>query len=81
MRIAPGSLRFSESDVGPILLILEPQVTVQPCLIRALMLARYLHAPLEILFPAQTLRAGSPHQEREMLEEEDRYLIGLQHSM
>jgi hypothetical protein len=68
-------------DVGPILLILEPQVTVQPCLVRALMLARYLRVSLEILYPAQTLRAGSPEQERRQLADEDRYLSALRDSI
>ena len=76
-----GLNRIFWMDVRPILLILERQVTVQPCLVRALMLARYLHAPLEILYPAQTIRAGSPEEERRLLTEESRYLAALQQSI
>ena len=46
----------------PILLILEPQVTVQPCLTHALILAHHLARHSRFFIPVQALRAGSPGQ-------------------
>ena len=64
-----------------ILVILEPQAPAQPCLPRAAVLARYLGARLDVLYPAQTHRGDSPLQAGEILAEEWDYLAALRRSI
>lgn len=66
--------------VPSVLLIIEPQAPSQPSLGRALMLARYLHARLDILCPQSSV-AGSPAQARKLLEEERQYTGALLQSI
>jgi nucleotide-binding universal stress UspA family protein len=66
--------------VPSVLLIIEPHAPSQPCLGRALMLARYLHARLDIVCPEGGL-AGSPALARKLLQEERQYIAALLQSI
>lgn len=66
--------------VPSVLLIIEPHAPSQRCLGRALMLARYLHARLDIICPEGS-PASSPAQARRRLEEERQYIASLLQSI
>lgn len=68
-------------DRPSLLVILEPQAPAQPALTRAVVLARYLGAHLELLYPGQTKRARSPREAREWETEEWDYLAALRGSI
>jgi nucleotide-binding universal stress UspA family protein len=85
MRIAPvvGGQHYSAvMEATGILIVIEPHAPTQRCLGRALMMARYLHARLDILLcPKHPSRPGNPVQARQRLEEEWQYVAALRQSI
>ena len=75
-----GTIALNMQDAS-ILVILEPQAPTQPAMARAMMLARYPGAGLDVLYPAHTELPHSPLEACEMVAEDESYLTALRRSI